>query len=90
MPTQPDQEPCDHDWQLCDDSFDHEFGTEQIPPYYECQKCGERKPTNFADFDFEKEDEELPEREGEGNEGYLANLTSREQTALDEARDAQR
>ena len=29
---------CDHDWELKDDSFDHEFGCEQIQ-YYECVNC---------------------------------------------------
>lgn len=24
----------------CDDSFDHEFGTERITPYRECNICG--------------------------------------------------
>lgn len=42
-------EPCDHDWRLQDDSFDHEFGTEIIR-YWLCEKCGETKPTCSADF----------------------------------------
>ena len=33
---------CDHEWELKDDSFDHEFGCEQIQ-YYECVKCEETK-----------------------------------------------
>ncbi len=35
-------EPCDHDWKVCDESFDHAFGTE-ICICVECQKCGARK-----------------------------------------------
>lgn len=31
--------PCDHDWEEVDDSFDHEYGTEQIH-YRRCLKCG--------------------------------------------------
>lgn len=32
---------CEHDWTRCDDSFDHQFGTETIKPYLECNICGE-------------------------------------------------
>lgn len=31
---------CDHDWGWIDESFDHEFGTEQAG-HYECVNCGE-------------------------------------------------
>lgn len=31
---------CDHEWELIDESFDHEFGTEQRY-HYECSKCGQ-------------------------------------------------
>lgn len=44
-----DKEPCDHDWKFVDDSFDHEYGVEQIH-YYECQLCGETcEPSQFDD-----------------------------------------
>lgn len=42
----------DHDWELQDDSFDHEFGTKVIV-YYECQNCGATKPV--GDHDFEED-----------------------------------
>jgi hypothetical protein len=35
---------CDHDWKHRDESFDHEFGTEQIF-FDECEKCGLRRET---------------------------------------------
>jgi hypothetical protein len=44
---------CDHDWIEVDDSFDHEYGTEQIF-YYVCAKCDatkEREPDDLADYD---------------------------------------
>lgn len=34
---------CDHEWQHEDDSFDHEFGTEQLHSSV-CEKCGLTKP----------------------------------------------
>lgn len=37
------QKICDHDWQHIDDSFDHEFGTEQVHSCL-CEKCGATKP----------------------------------------------
>ena len=40
---------CEHDWSLCDDSFDHEFGTHRIPPYLECNICGEKKAIDADD-----------------------------------------
>lgn len=33
---------CDHDWKLVDDSFDHEYGTEQIV-FYRCELCDEER-----------------------------------------------
>ena len=35
-----DAEPCDHEWEFIDDSFDHEWGCEQAHSW-ECHKCGE-------------------------------------------------
>lgn len=43
-----DGEPCDHEWEHIDASFDHEFGTEQIH-YNKCKKCGEE--TKASPFD---------------------------------------
>ena len=40
---------CDHEWVLRDDSFDHEFGTEQVF-YWECQFCDATKETEAGDF----------------------------------------
>lgn len=37
------QKECDHEWQHEDDSFDHEFGTEQLHSSV-CEKCGLSKP----------------------------------------------
>lgn len=37
------QKECDHEWKHEDDSFDHEFGTEQLHSSV-CEKCGARKP----------------------------------------------
>lgn len=37
------QKVCDHEWEHVDDSFDHEFGTEQVHSYV-CEKCGATKP----------------------------------------------
>lgn len=34
-----DQRSCNHYYKRIDESFDHEFGTEQII-YYECAHCG--------------------------------------------------
>lgn len=38
-----EQENCDHDWEVIDDSFDHEFGTE-ICICVRCDKCGAETP----------------------------------------------
>lgn len=35
---------CDHEWERRDDSFDHEFGTERIPPYEKCLLCDAERP----------------------------------------------
>lgn len=37
--TQAFQKECDHEWEHHDDSFDHEFGTEQVHSWV-CEKCG--------------------------------------------------
>jgi len=43
-----DQKVCDHEWEWKNDSFDHEFGTEQIF-YWVCQKCELTKPSESQD-----------------------------------------
>lgn len=48
----PAPEECDHDYELVDDSFDHEFGTEQIV-YRRCKTCGheaEADPPSADDY----------------------------------------
>lgn len=35
---------CEHEWEYRDDSFDHEFGTERIPPYEKCLLCDAERP----------------------------------------------
>ena len=50
-----DEEEHLHDWQLQDNSFDHEYGCEQIY-YWECTICGETKglePGDLSIFNFE-------------------------------------
>lgn len=44
-------EPCDHEWEVVDDSFDHEYGCEQIV-FLRCELCGaetEYDPPTFDD-----------------------------------------
>jgi hypothetical protein len=44
---------CDHDWEFCDDSFDHEFGTETVH-YFTCTICGQTRdvgPSDYVDDD---------------------------------------
>ena len=43
-------EPCDHDWKLVDDSFDHEFGTE-VCGHMQCTKCEETREIEDGEFD---------------------------------------
>lgn len=38
-----EQRDCDHEWEVRDDSFDHEFGTEVII-YEKCVKCELTRP----------------------------------------------
>jgi len=49
--------PCDHEWHLVDDSFDHEFGT-KIVVYEECELCGERREPEPCDPDYDRCDYE--------------------------------
>lgn len=37
------QDKCEHEWEHIDDSFDHEFGTEQIH-CWRCESCGLERP----------------------------------------------
>ena len=41
-------QPCDHEWEEVDDSFDHEYGTEQIH-FRRCVKCGEETEVDRHD-----------------------------------------
>ena len=44
-------EECDHEWNMVDDSFDHEYGTERIV-FERCEKCDkerEHEPRTFDD-----------------------------------------
>lgn len=47
------QKVCDHDWTHIDDSFDHEFGTEQVHSNF-CEKCGATKPYEPETFGDEQ------------------------------------
>jgi hypothetical protein len=47
-----EQEECDHNWEFCDDSFDHEYGTEQVH-YFLCSECGETRDVEPGDFDYD-------------------------------------
>ena len=41
---------CDHEWELVDDSFDHEFGCEQIV-FMRCAVCDEEREYDPPQFD---------------------------------------
>lgn len=41
---------CDHDWQVVDDSFDHEYGTEKIV-FERCLKCDAERDYERPTFD---------------------------------------
>jgi hypothetical protein len=43
----------DHDWEFQDDSFDHEYGTEQIH-YWQCTRCNATKNTEAGDYDYDE------------------------------------
>lgn len=45
-----DEVECDHDWRLTDDSFGHQFGTERIEPYLECNCCGETRECDPPEY----------------------------------------
>ena len=42
---------CDHDWEFVDDSFDHEFGCEQIH-YWVCSICDTQREMEQGDYDY--------------------------------------
>lgn len=44
-----DKSHIDHDWKIQDDSFDHEFGTEQVH-YWQCERCGATREMEAADY----------------------------------------
>lgn len=43
-------EGCDHDWELIDESYDHEYGTETII-YYRCLLCNAEKDYEYERFE---------------------------------------
>jgi hypothetical protein len=43
------QECCDHEWELQDESFSHEFGTEQVY-FLRCLNCHLEKPAEASDL----------------------------------------
>jgi hypothetical protein len=43
-------EECDHDWEVVDDSFSHEFGT-QVVVYQRCLICDAVSDYDPPDFD---------------------------------------
>ncbi len=48
-------EPCPHQWERVDDSFDHAFGTEVIR-YDRCELCGETRDSEpVADPDEDRD-----------------------------------
>jgi hypothetical protein len=40
----------DHDWEFCDESFDHEYGCEQVH-YFVCRNCEETRDMEDGDYD---------------------------------------
>ena len=54
MSDTPDPGDCEHDWENCDDSFSHEFGTEIIR-YRQCPKCGKHEDESNARKPFRHE-----------------------------------
>jgi hypothetical protein len=44
------QECCDHEWALQDESFDHEFGCQQVF-FLRCEHCGLEAPADLSDLD---------------------------------------
>jgi hypothetical protein len=53
-PCETDPGEFDHDWQFQDDSFDHEYGTEQVH-YWLCQRCGALRDMESEDYSWEDE-----------------------------------
>lgn len=41
----------DHDWEFVDDSFDHEYGTEQVH-YFACSRCEMTRNVEPGEFDY--------------------------------------
>ena len=42
----------DHDWKLQDESFDHEYGTEQVH-FWRCAHCDETKDMEAGDYGYD-------------------------------------
>ena len=51
-PCQTDDGGFDHEWEFCDESFDHEYGTERVH-YFVCQNCEETRDMEPGDYDEE-------------------------------------
>jgi len=49
------ESPCDHEWEFVDDSFDNEYGTEQVH-YFRCSKCDATKDMEPGDYHFDYDD----------------------------------
>ena len=43
---------CDHEWEFQDDSFSHEYGTEQVH-YWRCELCEATRNVEPGDFEFD-------------------------------------
>ncbi len=41
----------DHEWKFVDDSFDHEYGTEQVH-YWCCERCDATRDVESGDYDY--------------------------------------
>lgn len=42
----------DHEWEFQDESFDHEYGCEQVH-FWRCAYCGETKGMESGDYGFD-------------------------------------
>ena len=49
LPPPPEEAPCDHDWVFMDESFDHEFGCQQVY-YWKCALCEATRDLAPGDF----------------------------------------
>ncbi len=49
IPQESTQE-CDHDWEVIDDSFDHEYGTQTVI-YERCKLCEKERDYEWPDIE---------------------------------------